>query len=167
MKDFSISFLSLLYKIGQFPATHFSRPITIFGGLFWVIWPKFGHRETVIWRREIEWGSNNLSVVLIHRYLMIRLSLKVVYLWRHASSTAPPFILWWWNRSSPFIGELRCQAIQMEHALQSAVYILRWCANWAVEMLQWDAIRKLKLCRRTLWILGNQVYRFSHCKPLI
>jgi hypothetical protein len=53
-------------------------------------------------------------------------SLKVVYLWRHVSSTAPPFILWWWNletlfaplnRSSPFIGELRCQAIQMEHAL--------------------------------------------------
>jgi hypothetical protein len=61
-----------------------------------------------------------------HRYLMTRLSLKVVYLWRHVSSTAPPFILWWWNlkilfaplnRSSPFIGELRCQAIQMEHAL--------------------------------------------------
>jgi hypothetical protein len=53
-----------------------------------------------------------------------RLSLKVVYLWRHVSSTAPPFILWWSNlkilfgplhRSSPFIGELRCQAIQMEH----------------------------------------------------
>jgi hypothetical protein len=61
-----------------------------------------------------------------HRYLIPRLSLKVVYLWRHVSSTAPPFILWWWNletlfsplnRSSPFIGELRCQAIQMEHAL--------------------------------------------------
>jgi hypothetical protein len=32
-----------------------------------------------------------------HRYLMTRLSLKVVYLWRHVSSTAPPFILWWWN----------------------------------------------------------------------
>jgi hypothetical protein len=57
---------------------------------------------------------------------MTRLSLKVIYLWRHVSSTAPPFILWWWNleilfaplsRSSPFIGELRCQAIQMEHAL--------------------------------------------------
>jgi hypothetical protein len=46
------------------------------------------------------------------------------YMWRHVSSTAPPFILWWSNlkllfgplrRSSPFIGELRCQAIQMEH----------------------------------------------------
>jgi hypothetical protein len=57
---------------------------------------------------------------------MTRLSLKVVYLWHHVSSTAPPFILWWWNleivfaplnRSYPFIGELRCQAIQMEHAL--------------------------------------------------
>jgi hypothetical protein len=52
--------------------------------------------------------------------------LQVVYLWRHVSSTAPPFILWWWNleilfgplhRSSPFIGELRCQAIQMKHGL--------------------------------------------------
>jgi hypothetical protein len=32
-----------------------------------------------------------------HRYLMTRLSLKVVYLWRHVSSTAPPFILWWLN----------------------------------------------------------------------
>jgi hypothetical protein len=61
-----------------------------------------------------------------HRYLIPRLRLKVVYLWRHVSSTAPPFILWWWNleilfaplnRSSPFIGELRCKAIQMEHAL--------------------------------------------------
>jgi hypothetical protein len=61
-----------------------------------------------------------------HRYLMTRLSLQVVYLWRHVSSTAPPFILWWQNleillgplhRSSPFIGELRCQAIQMEHGL--------------------------------------------------
>jgi hypothetical protein len=75
-----------------------------------------------------------------HRYLIRRLSLKVVYLWRHVPSTAPPFILWWWNletlfaplnRSSPFIGELRCQAIQMEHGqyiaerIQSAVYIVR------------------------------------------
>jgi hypothetical protein len=59
-----------------------------------------------------------------HRYLMTRLSLQVVYLWRHVSSTAPPFILWWSNLeiifgplhpTSPFIGELRCQAIQMEH----------------------------------------------------
>jgi hypothetical protein len=64
--------------------------------------------------------------IFIHRYLIPRLSLKVVYLWRHVSSTAPPFILWWknletlvalLNRSSLFIGELRCQAIQMEHAL--------------------------------------------------
>jgi hypothetical protein len=73
-----------------------------------------------------------------HRYLMTRLSFQVVYLSRHVSSTAPPFILWWWNleilfaplnRSSPFIGELRCQAVQMEHGpyiavrIQSAVYI--------------------------------------------
>jgi hypothetical protein len=75
-----------------------------------------------------------------HRYLMTRLSLQVVYLWRHVSSTAPPFILWWSNleilfgplhRRSPFIGELRCQAIQMEHGpyiaerTQKAVYIVR------------------------------------------
>jgi hypothetical protein len=61
-----------------------------------------------------------------HGYLMTRCSLQVVYLWRHVSSTAPPFILWWSNlellfgplhHSSPFIGELRCQAIQMEHGL--------------------------------------------------
>jgi hypothetical protein len=47
----------------------------------------------------------------IHRYLMTRLSLQVVYLWHHESSTAPPFITWWPNfeihfaplhRSSPF-----------------------------------------------------------------
>jgi hypothetical protein len=62
-----------------------------------------------------------------HRYLMsndYRLSLQVFYLWRHVSSTAPPLILWWSNleilvrplhRNSPFIGELRCQAIQTEH----------------------------------------------------
>jgi hypothetical protein len=59
-----------------------------------------------------------------HRYLMSRLSLQVVYLWRHVSSTVPPFILWWSNleilfgpfhRRSPFIRGLRCQAIQMEH----------------------------------------------------
>jgi hypothetical protein len=28
---------------------------------------------------------------------MTRLSLQVVYLWCHVSSTAPPFILWWWT----------------------------------------------------------------------
>jgi hypothetical protein len=54
-------------------------------------------------------------------------------------STAPPFILRWSNleilfallhRSSPFIGGLRCQAIQTEHGpyiterTQKAVYIL-------------------------------------------
>jgi hypothetical protein len=75
-----------------------------------------------------------------HRFLLTRLSLQVIYLWRHVSSTAPPFILWWTNleilfgplhRSSPFIGELRCQAIQMERGLyetertQNAVYIVR------------------------------------------
>jgi hypothetical protein len=71
---------------------------------------------------------------------MTRLSLEVIYLCRHVSSTAPPFILWWTNleilfgplhRSSPFIGELRCQAIQMEDGpyiaerTQNAVFIVR------------------------------------------
>jgi hypothetical protein len=71
---------------------------------------------------------------------MSRLSLQVVYLWRHVLSTVPPFILWWSNleilftplhRSSPFIRGLRCQAIQMEHGpyiterIQKAVYIVR------------------------------------------
>jgi hypothetical protein len=28
-----------------------------------------------------------------HRYLKTRLSLQVIYLWRHVLSTAPPFIL--------------------------------------------------------------------------
>jgi hypothetical protein len=76
-----------------------------------------------------------------HRYLMSRLSLQVFYLWRHVLSTQrPPFILWWsileilfvpLHRSSPFIGGLRCQAIQTEHGpfiaerIQKAVYIVR------------------------------------------
>jgi hypothetical protein len=82
----------------------------------------------------------DISLSTCHRYLMSRLSLQVFYLWRHVSSTAPPLILWWSNleilvgplhRNSPFIGELRCQAIQTEHGpyiterTQKAVYIVR------------------------------------------
>jgi hypothetical protein len=90
--------------------------------------------------------------VWAHRYLMTRLSLQVVYLWRHVSSTAPPFILWWsdldilfgpLHRSSPFIGELRCQAIQMEHGpyiaerTQNAVFIVRClCMSFKPGFLQ-------------------------------
>jgi hypothetical protein len=50
---------------------------------------------------------------------MTRLSLQVVYLWRHVSSTAPNLELLFrpLHRNSPFTGELRCQAIQMEHGL--------------------------------------------------
>jgi hypothetical protein len=87
------------------------------------------------------------SISVRHRYLMTRLSLQVFYLWRLVSSTAPPLMLWWSNleillfgplhRSSPFIGELPCQAIQTEHGpyiterTQKAVYIVRclWCAH--------------------------------------
>jgi hypothetical protein len=71
---------------------------------------------------------------------MTRLSLQVFYLCLRVSSTAPLFILWWSNleilvdplhRSSPFIGELSCQSIQMEHGpyiaerTQKAVYTVR------------------------------------------
>jgi hypothetical protein len=85
--------------------------------------------------------SHFITTGATHRYLMTRLSLQVVYLWRHVSSTAPPFILWWSNlelifgplhRNSPFIGELRYQANQMKHGpyiaerTQNAVYIVRY-----------------------------------------
>jgi hypothetical protein len=97
-----------------------------------------------------------------HRDLMTRLSLQVVYLWRHVSSTAPPFILWWSNLeilfgprhcSSPFIGELRCQAIQMEHGqyiaerTQNAVYIvtclwlphgIKLCNYWEINLKKFN-----------------------------
>jgi hypothetical protein len=42
------------------------------------------------------------SVSRPHRYLMSRLSLQVLYLWRHVLSTAPPFILWWVNLKIQF-----------------------------------------------------------------
>jgi hypothetical protein len=86
---------------------------------------------------------------LLHRYLMNRLSLQVFYLWRPVSSTAPPLILWWSNleilfgllhRSSPFIGELRCQAIQTEHGpaysrenLKSSLQYIVRCLWFAVQ----------------------------------
>jgi hypothetical protein len=72
---------------------------------------------------------------------MTRLSLQVVYLWGHVSSTAPPFILWWSNleilfgplpRSSPCIGGLRCRgnangtwSVYSRERIQKAVYIVR------------------------------------------
>jgi hypothetical protein len=46
---------------------------------------------------------------------MTRLSLQVVYLWRHVSSNLE-ILFGPLHRSSPFIGEPRCQAIQMEHS---------------------------------------------------
>jgi hypothetical protein len=79
---------------------------------------------------------------------MSRLSLQVFYLWRHVFSTAPPFILWWSNfeilfapfhRSFPFIGGLRCQAIQTEHgpyiaeSTQKVVFIVRCLCSVAKE----------------------------------
>jgi hypothetical protein len=94
-----------------------------------------------------------------HRYLMIRLSLQVFYLWRHVLSTALPFILWWSNleilfallhRSSPMKGELRCQAIQTEHGpyiaerTQKAVYIVRCLWRWhAYSDIDLDATPKM------------------------
>jgi hypothetical protein len=75
-----------------------------------------------------------------HRYLIPRLSLKVVYLWRHVSSTAPPFILWWWNLETLFAPPQPQLSLHRRAALssdsngtrsciaertQSAVYIVR------------------------------------------
>jgi hypothetical protein len=97
-----------------------------------------------------------------HRYLISRLSLQVVYLWRHVSSTAPPFILWWSNleilfgplhRSSLFIGELRCQAIQMEHGpyiaerTQKAIYIVRYLCPQHGRLVQLEILTGLKSFR--------------------
>jgi hypothetical protein len=107
-----------------------------------------------------------------HRYLMSRLSLQVFYLWRHVSSTAPPLILWWSNleiqfgplhRSSPFIGELRCQAIQTEHVpyiaerTQKAVYIVSclWCCSVSDD----TGVPQFRTFIRKGW--------FSNCNALI
>jgi hypothetical protein len=90
------------------------------------IWLKWWKITPIILKHFSGPKLTHNSVCIIHRYLMTRLSLQVVYLWRHVSSTAPLFILWWSNleipvlfgplhRSSPFIGDLCCQAIQTEH----------------------------------------------------
>jgi hypothetical protein len=82
-----------------------------------------------------------------HRYLITRLSLKVVYLWRHVSSTAPPFILWWWYLETLFAPPQPQLSLHRRAALssdsngtrsyiaertQSAVYIVRclWLSRW-------------------------------------
>jgi hypothetical protein len=84
--------------------------------------------------------------ILAHRYLMSRLSLQVFYLWRHESSTAPPFIFWWSNleilfapfhRSSHFIGELRCQAIQTENGPNMKERTKKQSILWDVYVLAW------------------------------
>jgi hypothetical protein len=98
-----------------------------------------------------------------HRYLLSRLRLQVFYLWRHVLSTAPPFILWWWNleilfvplhRSSPFIGGLRCQAIQTEHGpyiaerTQKAVYIVKYLWVWGQckQLLHFHGLSEVATC---------------------
>jgi hypothetical protein len=98
------------------------------------------------------------SILHMHRYLMSRLSLQVFYLWHHVLSTAPPFILWWSNleilfaflyRSSPFIGGLRCQAIQTEHdpytaeRTQKAVYIVRCLCTHVMRLAYFFFVLKL------------------------
>jgi hypothetical protein len=108
----------------------------------------------------------------VHRYLMTRLSLQVFYLWRHVWSTAPPLIFWWTNleilvgplhRNSPFIGELRCQALQMEHGphitekTQKAVYIVRclWlCCRYCV--ISSPLPRRTEF-RHGYWKIGRQM----------
>jgi hypothetical protein len=67
----------------------------------------------------------NLLVVLTHRYLITRLSLQVVYLWRHVSSTAPPFILWWWNLET-LLGPLHRSSPFKE--------------SWAVKLFKWNTV---------------------------
>jgi hypothetical protein len=101
------------------------------------LWPVIHQRREKATER---WAIHILGIGLGHRCLMSRLSLQVFYLWRHVLTQAPPFILWWSNleilfgplhRSSPSIGELRCQAIQTElgpyiaERTQKAVYIVR------------------------------------------
>jgi hypothetical protein len=116
-----------------------------------------------------------------HRYLMTRLSLQVVYLWRHVSSTAPPFILWWSNweilfgplhRSSPFIGELRCQGIQMEHGpfiaerTQNAVYIVRClCLRHTCYTISWYIQGTLNLASLIFFLQGFH-HHDSWCQTL-
>jgi hypothetical protein len=80
---------------------------------------------------------NACMVNVSHRYLMTRLSLKIVYLWRHVSSTAPPFILWWWNLEILYLPPSTVKLFKWNTLLyskdpkrtQSAVYIVRclWC----------------------------------------
>jgi hypothetical protein len=97
-----------------------------------------------------------------HRYLIPRLSLKVVNLCRHVSSTAPPFILWWWNLETLFAPLLPQLSLHRRAALssysngtrsylaertQSAVYIVRYLwviPHWAM----WTCLNKAwrRLC---------------------
>jgi hypothetical protein len=102
-------------------------------------------------------GCMQLLFILNHRYLMSRFSLQVFYLWRHVLSTAPPFILWWSNleilvaplhRSSPFIGGLRCQAIQTDHGPYIAERTKKQSILWDVYVLniQMYSLFPLNLC---------------------
>jgi hypothetical protein len=87
-----------------------------------------------------------------HRYLMSWLSLQVVYLWRHVSSTAPPFILWWTNfeilfgplhRSSPFIGEgcavkqFKWNTVRIKHREPKTQSILWDVCAYSRHVLRW------------------------------
>jgi hypothetical protein len=127
-----------------------------------------GRTIWIFWYRKMAW---NVCKSTSHRYLMTRLSLQVFYLWRHVSSSAPPLILWWSNleilfgplhRSSPCIGGLRSQAIQMElgpyiaERTQKAVYIVR--CLW---------YQKKPVCHacRIIWLLAHQ-YRETQIRKL-
>jgi hypothetical protein len=95
---------------------------------------------------------------------MTRLSIKVVYLWRHVSYTAPPFILWWWNLDicttcppQPQLSLHRRAALSsysnrtrsyIAERTQSAVYIVRClCSVPSPPPLtcHWHGIQGLKL----------------------
>jgi hypothetical protein len=60
-----------------------------------------------------------MFVCISHRYLMSRLRLQVFYVWRHVLSTAPLFILWWWNLEIPLCLPPRQLSLHKRAALSS------------------------------------------------
>jgi hypothetical protein len=123
----------------------FTSVITIWHVMFFSLWFASTHGPT---HTAACWCHLLIDISWVHR-----LSLQVFYLWRHLLATAPPFILWWSNleilfcplhRSSPFIGELLCKAIQTEQGpyiadrTQKAVYIVRFlCIYYTASCRHW------------------------------
>jgi hypothetical protein len=121
-----------------------------------------------------------------HRYLMSRLILQVFYLWHHVFSTALPLILWWSNleilhicplhRSSPFVGGLRWQAIQMEHGpyiaerTQKTVYIVIYlCERLATldRAARWPRSQPLSLKNNGCGKFGSATRYTTHLSSTV